>query len=90
MINTLEIRNFKGFSAANLSLGQLTGIVGPNASGKSSILEALHYLTQLGSTEPRELLTEERDPYYLYHRGGDGYEDMILSCTNSLEATVSE
>lgn len=50
MIETLSIRNFKVLREVDLRLRPLTLIVGPNASGKSTILEALRrvldYLSQ--------------------------------------------
>lgn len=46
MIETLSIRNFKVLREVDVRLRPLTLIVGPNASGKSSLLEALHCLAQ--------------------------------------------
>jgi predicted ATPase len=47
MIETLSIRNFKLLRHVDLRLQPLTVIVGPNASGKSSILQALTFLEQM-------------------------------------------
>lgn len=41
MIETLSLRNFKVFREVDVPLRPLTAIVGPNASGKSTILQAL-------------------------------------------------
>jgi predicted ATPase len=43
MIETLSIRNFKVLREVDLHLRPLTLIVGPNASGKSTILEVLRH-----------------------------------------------
>ncbi len=48
MIETLSIRNFKVLREVDVKLRPLTLIVGPNASGKSTILEALFYLANPG------------------------------------------
>lgn len=44
MIETLKIRNYKVLREVDLRLRPLTLIVGPNASGKSTILEAIGFL----------------------------------------------
>lgn len=60
MIENLSIRNFKVLRQVDLKLKPLTVIVGPNASGKSSILHALHYLVDL-----REIVREQGAPFSL-------------------------
>ena len=47
MIESLSIRNFKVLREVDVQLQPLTVIVGPNSSGKSSVLHALKHLTQL-------------------------------------------
>src|SRR3954469_19371132 len=44
MINKVSIRNFKCLREVQIDLERLTVFVGPNASGKSSILQALDLL----------------------------------------------
>lgn len=46
MISRLEVRRFKCFSRLELRVGALTLLVGSNASGKSSVLQALLLLRQ--------------------------------------------
>lgn len=46
MINLLELRHFKCFELLRLPLGRLTVLSGTNASGKSSVLQALVLLHQ--------------------------------------------
>ena len=41
MLQTLHLENFKSFEHADLELGQLTLVVGTNASGKSNLRDAL-------------------------------------------------
>ncbi len=45
MIETLTIQNFKVLRDVDVKLRPLTVIVGPNGSGKTSILQALHLFT---------------------------------------------
>jgi predicted ATP-dependent endonuclease of OLD family len=40
MLKSLRLENFKSFKNAELSLGDLTVLVGTNASGKSNIRDA--------------------------------------------------
>ncbi len=68
MFQRLRLTNFKSIASADISFRPLTVIVGPNASGKTSVLEALHLVSQFGwklSTEisskhfvPREMLSK--------------------------------
>lgn len=44
MITRLQVRNFKSLRDIDLELGLLNVLVGPNMSGKSNILDALHFL----------------------------------------------
>lgn len=46
MINEISLRNFKCFEILKLPLAELTLLSGPNASGKSSVLQALILLHQ--------------------------------------------
>lgn len=48
MIQNLSIRNFKVLRQADIELKALTVIVGPNSSGKSTVLHALKHLTRFG------------------------------------------
>ena len=41
MLTNISIRNFKTFENADLELGERVVLVGPNNSGKSSVLQAL-------------------------------------------------
>ena len=46
MIRHLSIRNFKAIRSAEIDLGRFTVFVGPNSSGKTSILQALEHLAK--------------------------------------------
>ena len=55
-LNNVHIKNFRNLRDVELPLKPLTVIVGPNASGKSNILNAL-YLTQ-------NIIDEGINPFY--------------------------
>ena len=46
MLTRIELRHFKSFARLKLPLGPLTLLSGPNASGKSSVLQAIAVLSQ--------------------------------------------
>lgn len=71
MIRRVEFRNFKGLREVDLDLERLTVLVGPNASGKTSVLEGIYYLTQRGDNRsPWGLSSQELIEQYKT-RGSD-------------------
>lgn len=60
MIHDATFKNFKALRDVSLQFSPLTLIVGPNASGKTSILQAIHYLTRLGTTPPQAAHIDNR------------------------------
>lgn len=52
MIERISFQNFKALRDVTVPLAPLTLIVGPNASGKTSILEGMHHLSQLAEAPP--------------------------------------
>lgn len=45
----LEITNWRNFTSASVSLGQRVFLVGPNASGKSNLLDVLRFLQDIAA-----------------------------------------
>ena len=41
MLKTLHLENFKSWATADLVFGKITGLFGPNSSGKSSLTQFL-------------------------------------------------
>ena len=78
MINSIRIRNFKNIRSADIDLERLTVFVGANASGKTSVLEAIHYCTLGAGGDAKKLFSYERHCDWLYTRGGSG--DLSLRC----------
>src|SRR5688572_17067877 len=46
MLTSLSLRNFKCFESVDMPLGRITVLIGPNGTGKSSLLHALALLRQ--------------------------------------------
>lgn len=75
MLTNLYLENFKRFSKANIPLGKINVFIGPNNSGKSSILGALKLLVQtMGSSD-------EQVPLLLNGIFGDygTYKDVVFN-----------
>ncbi len=62
MIRTVEFRNFKALRHVKLDLERFTVLVGPNASGKTSVLEGMYYLTRSSdqTANPKHQLLQQR------------------------------
>ena len=57
MLQRLEVKNFLALRDVSIDLEPFTVIVGPNASGKSTILEALHRLCMLKAGQSAVLIS---------------------------------
>lgn len=69
MINNLTLTNFKGHSNTSINLGEkITALVGKNGTGKTSVLQALHYISQLASIDCQTLFQYQRNPQDLVKR----------------------
>jgi DNA replication and repair protein RecF len=68
-ISQLQIKQFRCFNQFTLDLdASIILIVGPNGSGKTSLLEALYYacyLRSFRSSSPRELLSFDSDNFFI-------------------------
>lgn len=86
-IQSVSIANFKAIKNADIDLGDFNVLVGANGSGKSSVLQALHWMFQSGrnpQVEANKQATKgstlsEKDAIYMpsleyrYAGQGDGY-----------------
>jgi predicted ATPase len=75
MIHRLGLRNFKSHRDTALDLGRLTMLVGDNAGGKTSVLEALALQARLGDN-PVAVLRDASAPEDLLRRGSN--EPIVL------------
>lgn len=71
MINRFALQEFKGHRDTQLELGRFTMLVGDNASGKTSVLEALSLQAGFGDN-PVRALHGRWSPEDLLRRGSDG------------------
>ena len=60
MLTRIEISGFKSFENFGLNLRPLTAIVGPNASGKSNLFDALRFLSVLAQYDIRTAMQDLR------------------------------
>jgi predicted ATPase len=81
MIHAVRFRNFKALRDVEVGLDRLTVLVGPNASGKTSVLEGLHHLSRLASTDPREVFTGRAGLGLVASRGAAGVFELGMSGT---------
>ena len=60
VITRIEIDGFKTFDGFSLDLRPFTAVVGPNASGKSNLFDAIKFVSRLAQTDIREAMLELR------------------------------
>lgn len=69
MFTRIEIDGFKTFENFSLDLRPFTAIVGPNASGKSNLFDALRFLSLLARNDIRTAMQDLRgEPEELFRR----------------------
>jgi AAA15 family ATPase/GTPase len=61
MLRRIQIRGYKSLDDVEVSLSQLVVLFGPNAAGKSNLLDALQLLSKLGTSRT---VKEAFDPPY--------------------------
>ena len=73
MLTRIELDGFKSFEKFGMDVGPLTVILGPNASGKSNLFDAIRLLSRLAETDLRTAVTDLRgEPHELFRRHPDG------------------
>lgn len=67
MLKRVVLHNFKSHKSTELSFdnSRLYALVGKNSSGKTSVLQALHYLSRLASSPFKNIFQFERSPQFL-------------------------
>ena len=79
MITRIEIDGFKTFDRFVLDLRPFTAVVGPNASGKSNLFDAIKFVSRLAQTDIREAMLELRGrPEELFRRTSTGRSESSL------------
>lgn len=69
MISSIRLQDFKGHRDTTVPLGRLTALVGPNGSGKTSVLEALWLQSQLVEQPPAKVLSGDFAVDDMHRRG---------------------
>lgn len=63
MLDALWLKNFRAHGDTRLALGRLTVLVGPNGTGKTTALDAVHLLSQVHNAQwPAQVLVGPRAP----------------------------
>ena len=67
MLEKVKLHNFKSHNNTELNFdnSRLHALVGQNSSGKTSVLQALHYLSQLTNSSVANIFQNERAPQFL-------------------------
>jgi predicted ATPase len=68
MITSLRLQRFKGHRDTTVPLGRLTLLVGPNGSGKTSVLQAFGLIARLMNDKPAHVLHGDFSPQDLLRR----------------------
>ena len=86
MIKWVRIEGYKSFQSLNLELSPLTVIFGPNASGKSNLLDALYFISQaVNQKNLKEAFRGHRGlPLESFYYGDEGYEELLKKSTLQL------
>ena len=80
MITRIEIDGFKTFENFSLDLHPFTTIVGPNASGKSNLFDAIKFVSRLAQTGIRDAMRELRGrPVELFRVTRPGYRRPVMA-----------
>jgi predicted ATPase len=79
MLTRIEVSGFKSFESFGLDLRPLTAIVGPNASGKSNLFDALRFLSLLAQYDIRTAMQDLRGkPEELFRQSPNGNSESIM------------
>lgn len=78
-VRRLSVSNFKSFAGADLELGPLTLLIGPNASGKSNLIEAVKLLSWMAEGQRIDYVFRRAEDEEVVVRGTA--EDLCLDGT---------
>lgn len=79
MIQQVSFTNFKSLRRVDAHLGRFMVIVGPNGSGKTSILDGLHYLAQVTRSPLAGIMHGVFAPPNLKSRGSAGPMKLVAT-----------
>lgn len=82
MIEKIAVTNFKSHTFTEIELGRVTALVGPNACGKTSILQAAHHSIKFADTLDEGIFNAENHPKQIVRRGASSFN---LSLSGHIE-----
>jgi predicted ATPase len=73
MLEKVELHNFKSHRSTHLSLddSRLHALVGQNSSGKTSVLQALYYLSKINTVSLETIFRYQKSPEFIATMGQD-------------------
>ncbi|QRI65105.1 AAA family ATPase [Shinella sp. PSBB067] len=78
MITRIEIDGFKTFHKFSADLRPFVAVVGPNATGKSNLFDALKFLSRLAQVDVRQAMQELRgEPEELFRQTPSGNQTVM-------------
>ncbi len=86
MISSIRLQDFKGHRDTTVPLGRFTALVGPNGSGKTSVLEALWLQSRLAYEPTRDVLAGDYAGKDLRRRGASQPFTLTWTGTEAGEA----
>lgn len=89
MLDSIHLENFKAHRDTTVPLGRLSVLVGPNGSGKTSVLQALWLQSELVGRPFNEVLTGDWSISDLMRRGAQGPVALASTGTWNGEAWSS-
>jgi predicted ATPase len=91
MLTHIEIDGFKSFEGFSLNLNPLTAIVGPNASGKSNLFDALRFISLLAQFDIRTAMQDLRgEPRELFRTTARQVSDTMTFAVEILLSRSGE
>ncbi len=89
MIRRIAIRGYKSLQGVDLPLEPLTIVVGPNAAGKSNLLDAIGLLSRTAQSDLQSAFTDHRgEPLRSFTFDERGIEGLIERGTASFQIEV--
>jgi predicted ATPase len=90
VLKRIRVKGYKSLDDVELELGDLTVVVGPNAAGKSNLLDAIYLLGRLGTSQTlNDAFAGHRgNPLEAFTVSEGGLESLIQS-QKSVQFTLS-
>jgi predicted ATPase len=76
VITLIEARNYRCLRSVSQPLGPFQLLIGPNATGKSTLLDVVKFLSRLTTDGLQAAIAERSANVFdlIWQRGGDGFE----------------